>query len=80
MKSSAFEGILLKATWPSDVVVAQEVLTDLIKYSIPAFKYTRSVRFLVVVIFLSVILLLIVLGIRGRSLLYDIAQIMDEND
>lgn len=42
MKSSAFEGILLKATWPSDEPVPAETLTQIVKYSIPAFKYTRD--------------------------------------
>ncbi len=43
LKSSTFEGNLLKATWPGDAPVPAELLSEIIKYSIPAFKYTRSV-------------------------------------
>jgi len=43
MRSSSFEGMLLKATWPSDEPVQQALLDEIIKYSIPAFKYGRSV-------------------------------------
>jgi hypothetical protein len=42
MRSSAFEAMLLKATWPDDDQVAAEVLNEIIKHSIPAFKYGRS--------------------------------------
>ena len=42
LRSSAFEGILLKATWPGDDPVTQELLEEIIKHSIPAFKYARS--------------------------------------
>lgn len=42
LRSSAFEGILLKATWPGDQPVPPDLLTEIIKYSIPAFKYSRS--------------------------------------
>ena len=44
LRSSAFEGILLKATWPGDAPVPQEILTEIVKHSIPSFKYGRSVR------------------------------------
>lgn len=43
LKSSAFEGILLKATWPSNDPVPSELLSEIVKYSIPSFKYARSV-------------------------------------
>jgi hypothetical protein len=43
LRSSAFEGMLLKATWPGDKEVSQETLNEIIKHSIPAFKYGRSV-------------------------------------
>jgi hypothetical protein len=43
VRSSAFEGMLLKATWPGDEAVPQDILTEIIKHSIPAFKYGRSV-------------------------------------
>jgi hypothetical protein len=46
MKSSPFEGILLKATWPDDNPVPSEIVKDLVKYSIPAFKYTYHVSLL----------------------------------
>jgi len=42
LRSSAFEGMLLKATWPADEPVPQKLLDEIIKYSIPAFKYGRS--------------------------------------
>ena len=42
LRSSTFEGNLLKATWPGDNPVPSELLSEIIKYSIPAFKYTRS--------------------------------------
>ena len=42
LKSSAFEGMLLKATWPADEPVPQQLLDEIIKYSIPAFKYGRN--------------------------------------
>lgn len=44
MRSSAFESMLLKATWPSDDPVPNEILNEIIRHSIPAFKYGRSVR------------------------------------
>jgi hypothetical protein len=44
LKSSAFEGILLKATWPSNDPIPSELLSEIVKYSIPSFKYARSVR------------------------------------
>lgn len=43
MRSSAFEGMLLKATWPGNEPVPQDILTEIIKHSIPAFKYSQSV-------------------------------------
>ena len=49
MRSSAFEGILLKATWPGNDPVPPELLTEIIKYSIPAFKYSRSVRICIII-------------------------------
>ena len=42
LRSSAFEGMLLKATWPDNNPVPQQLLDEIIKYSIPAFKYGRS--------------------------------------
>lgn len=42
MRSSAFEAMLLKATWPDDEPVPSEVLNEIIKHSIPAFKYGKS--------------------------------------
>lgn len=42
MKSSAFEGILLKATWPGNEAVPPELLSEIIKYSIPAYKYAKA--------------------------------------
>jgi hypothetical protein len=42
LRSSAFEGLLLKATWPGNKEVPQDILTEIIKHSIPAFKYGRS--------------------------------------
>jgi hypothetical protein len=44
MRSSAFESMLLKATWPNDEAVPNEILNEIINHSIPAFKYGRSVR------------------------------------
>lgn len=41
MRSSAFEGMLLKATWPDNDPVPAEILTEIIKHSIPAFKHGR---------------------------------------
>ena len=43
MKSSAFEGILLRATWPDDRAVPQDLLAQIIKQSIPAFRHARAV-------------------------------------
>lgn len=43
LKSSAFEGILLKATWPGNDPVPAELLSEIVKYSIPSFKYARLV-------------------------------------
>ncbi len=43
MKSSPFEGLLLKATWPGNEPVPKQILNEIIKYSIPAFKYCRGV-------------------------------------
>lgn len=45
LRSSAFEGMLLKATWPGNEPVPQEILVEIIKHSIPAFKYSQSVFF-----------------------------------
>lgn len=45
LKSSAFEGMLLKATWPGNDPVPADILSEIIKYSIPAFKYSRAVSF-----------------------------------
>ena len=42
LRSSAFEAMLLRATWPGDDPVPQELLDEIIKHSIPAFKYGRS--------------------------------------
>jgi hypothetical protein len=47
MKSSAFEGILLKATWPGNDPVPPELLTEIVKYSVPSFKYARTVSYLI---------------------------------
>ena len=44
LRSSAFEGMLLRATWPGNEAVPQDLLTEIIKHSIPAFKYGRAVR------------------------------------
>lgn len=44
LRSSAFEGMLLKATWPGNEAVPQSLLDEIIKHSIPAFKYGRAVR------------------------------------
>jgi hypothetical protein len=35
--------MLLKATWPGNEVVSPEILNDIIRHSIPAFKYGSSV-------------------------------------
>lgn len=43
LRSSAFEAMLLKATWPSDEPVQPEILGEIIKYSIPAFKFASEV-------------------------------------
>lgn len=43
MRSSNFESMLLKATWPSDVEVSADVINQLVKHSIPAFRYARHV-------------------------------------
>ena len=42
LRSSAFEAMLLRATWPGDDPVPQELLDEIIKHSIPAFKYGRA--------------------------------------
>ena len=42
VRSSAFEGMLLKATWPSNDPVQPEILNEIVKYSIPAFKFSSS--------------------------------------
>ena len=42
LRSSAFEGMLLKATWPDNDPVPSEILEEIIKHSIPSFKYGRS--------------------------------------
>mmetsp|Transcript_29047 Transcript_29047/g.27839 ORF Transcript_29047/g.27839 Transcript_29047/m.27839 type:complete len:623 (-) Transcript_29047:267-2135(-) len=42
LRSSAFEGMLLKATWPGSEAVPENILSEIIKHSIPAFKYGRS--------------------------------------
>jgi len=41
MRSSAFEAMLLKATWPGDEPVPLELLDEIVKHSIPAFKYGK---------------------------------------
>ena len=43
MRSSAFEGMILKATWPGNEAIPNEILTEIIRHSIPAFKYSQSV-------------------------------------
>jgi hypothetical protein len=43
LRSSAFEAMLLKATWPSNDPVQPDILGEIIKYSIPAFKYSNAV-------------------------------------
>lgn len=40
VRSSAFESMLLKATWPNNDPVQPEILNEIIKYSIPAFKFS----------------------------------------
>jgi hypothetical protein len=42
LRSSAFEGMLLKATWPGNEAVPENILNEIIKHSIPAFKYGRA--------------------------------------
>ncbi len=44
VRSSSFEAMLLKATWPSDAEVPSETITQIVKHSIPAFKYSRHVN------------------------------------
>lgn len=45
LKSSAFESLLLKATWPEDTPVPQEALHQILHESIPAFeKYMQLFR------------------------------------
>ena len=39
LRSSPFEAMLLKATWPTNEPIAPELLNEIIKHSIPAFKY-----------------------------------------
>lgn len=36
--------MLLKATWPSDAEAPTELINQIVKYSIPAFKYSKYVR------------------------------------
>jgi len=36
--------MLLRATWPGNEALPQDLLTEIIKHSIPAFKYGRAVR------------------------------------
>jgi hypothetical protein len=43
VRSSAFEGLLLKATWPGDDPVPADILHEIVKYSIPAFKFSSVV-------------------------------------
>lgn len=43
LQSSAFEAMLLKATWPSNDPVQPEILGEIVKYSIPAFKFASTV-------------------------------------
>ena len=45
LRSSAFEAMLLKATWPSNEPVQPEILGEIIKYSIPAFKFSSAVSY-----------------------------------
>ena len=42
LRSSAFEAMLLRATWPGDDAVPQDLLDEIVKHSIPAFKYGRG--------------------------------------
>jgi hypothetical protein len=44
LKSSPFEALILKATWPDNNPVSPVLLEELVKYSIPAFKYARWVE------------------------------------
>jgi hypothetical protein len=43
LKSSPFEGLILKATWPNNLPVPKDMVEELIRHSIPAFKYVRWV-------------------------------------
>ncbi len=43
LRSSPFEGMLLKATWPSADPVSPDILNEIVRHSIPAFKYGSSV-------------------------------------
>lgn len=43
LRSSPFEGMLLKATWPGPEPIAPEILNEIVRHSIPAFKYGSSV-------------------------------------
>jgi hypothetical protein len=45
LRSSPFEGMLLKATWPGTEPIAPEILNEIVRHSIPAFKYGSSVSF-----------------------------------
>lgn len=53
LQSSAFESMLLKATWPSNDPVQPEILGEIVKYSIPAFKFASSVSEYFIFIFYS---------------------------
>jgi hypothetical protein len=44
LRSSPFEALILKATWPDDMPVRYDLLEELVQHSIPAFKYARWVR------------------------------------
>jgi hypothetical protein len=44
LRSSPFEALILKATWPDDIPVRYDLLEELVQHSIPAFKYARWVR------------------------------------
>lgn len=43
LRSSPFEGMLLKATWPGTEPISPEILNEIVRHSIPAFKYGSSV-------------------------------------
>lgn len=43
LRSSPFEALILKATWPDDMPVRYDLLEELVQHSIPAFKYARWV-------------------------------------